>query len=122
MAAALGWRDDIVWHWDDEGQVEWLEGAGGMLVRGHGRLVGERRVDVELPDGSVRELEATRAVVLATGSSAVIPPIDGLRDVAAVGQPRASSARRRCPSGLLVLGGGVVGVEMAQAWKRLGAA
>ena len=66
--AALAWRDDITSHWDDSSQVEWLEGADGVLVRGHGRLVGERRVDVTQPDGTVRELEATKAVVLATGS------------------------------------------------------
>ncbi len=120
VAAALAWRDDIAGHWDDDGQVKWLEGAGGVLVRGRGRVVGERRVDVELPDGSVRELEATRAVVLATGSSAKMPPIDGLPDV----QPwdsRAVTSATTVPERLLVLGGGVVGVEMAQAWKRLGA-
>ena len=65
VAAALARRDHIVSNWDDEPQVRWLEGAGGTLVRGHGRLVGERRVDVELADGSVRELEATKAVVIA---------------------------------------------------------
>ena len=104
--AVLAWRDEIVSNWNDGSQVEWLEGAGGVLVRGHGRLVGERRVDVTLDDGSVRELEATKAVVLATGSSAVVPPIDGLRDVASVGEPRhhqcqggartVARARRRC--------------------------
>ena len=107
-------------HWDDDSQVEWLEGAGGVLVRGHGRLVGERRVDVDAPDGTVRELEATKAVVLATGSSAVIPPIDGLRDVRPWDSRDVTSAKA-VPERLLVLGGGVVGVEMAQAWKRLGA-
>jgi len=119
VVAALAWRDDIAGHWDDEGQVKWLEGAGGVLVRGRGRLVGPRRVDVALPDGSVRALEATKAVVLATGSSALIPPIDGLQDV----QPwdsRAVTSANAVPERLLVLGGGVVGVEMAQAWKRLG--
>jgi dihydrolipoamide dehydrogenase len=118
--AALAWRDDIAAHWDDEAQVRWLDGAGGVLVRGHGRLVGERRVDVELPDGTVRELEATKAVVLATGSSAVVPPIDGLRD-ARPWDSRAVTSAKEVPARLLVLGGGAVGVEMAQAWKRLGA-
>src|SRR5262245_57491981 len=59
VAAVLAWRDDITAHWDDEAQVRWLEGADGVLVRGRGRLVGERRVDVALADGSVRALEAT---------------------------------------------------------------
>jgi pyruvate/2-oxoglutarate dehydrogenase complex dihydrolipoamide dehydrogenase (E3) component len=118
--AVLAWRDDIASHWDDQPQVDWLEGAGATLVRGHGRLVGERRVDVELPDGTVRELEAAKAVVLATGSSATMPPIDGLPAV----QPwdsRDVTSARSVPERLLVLGGGAVGVEMAQAWRRLGA-
>jgi dihydrolipoamide dehydrogenase len=120
VAAVLAWRDDIAAHWKDGGQAQWLEGAGGVLVRGRGRLVGPRRVDVELPTGGVRELEATKAVVLATGSSAVVPPIDGLRD-AAPWDSRAITSAKAVPERLLVLGGGVVGVEMAQAWKRLGA-
>jgi dihydrolipoamide dehydrogenase len=118
--AVLAWRDDIASHWSDESQVEWLENAGGVLVRGHGRLVGERRVDVELSDGSVRELEATKAVVLATGSSAVMPSIDGLDDVEPWDNRDVTSAKS-VPERLLVLGGGAVGAEMAQAWKRLGA-
>ena len=118
--AVLRQRDEIVGHWDDEGQVQWLEGAGATLIRGHARLVGERRVDVEVNGVEVRELEARVAVVLATGSSAVIPPIDGLRDIRVWDSRRATSARH-VPERLVVLGGGVVGVEMAQAWKRLGA-
>ena len=100
--------------------MRWLEGAGATLIRGHARLAGERRVDVEVPGGQVRELEARLAVVLATGSSAVIPPIDGLGDIRVWDSRRATSARH-VPERLVVLGGGVVGVEMAQAWKRLGA-
>jgi dihydrolipoamide dehydrogenase len=118
--AVLAWRDDIAGHWNDEGQVQWLEGAGGVLVRGHARLVGERRVDVTMDDGSVRELEATKAVVLATGSSVSVPPIEGLRDVLPW-ESRDITSSEVVPERLLVLGGGVVGVEMAQAWKRLGA-
>lgn len=120
VGAALAWRDDLAGHWDDDGQVKWLEGAGGVLVRGHGRVVGERRVDVALADGSVRALEATKAIVLATGSSSVVPPIDGLSDVHPWDSRDITSAKE-VPARLLVLGGGVVGVEMAQAWKRLGA-
>ena len=119
-AAVFARRDDIVSHWDDEPQARWLAGAGATLVRGHGRLVGERRVDVALADGTTRALVATKAVVLATGSSAVIPPIDGLRDTR-VWDSRAATSASAVPERLVVLGGGVVGVEMAQAWKRLGA-
>jgi pyruvate/2-oxoglutarate dehydrogenase complex dihydrolipoamide dehydrogenase (E3) component len=121
VQAVLDWRDDLTSHWHDDSQVNWLENAGGVLVRGHGRLVGERRVDVELPDGAgTRRVEARLAVVLATGSSAVIPPIDGLREIRTWDSRDITSAKA-VPDRLLVLGGGVVGVEMAQAWKRLGA-
>ncbi len=121
VGAALARRDDLAAHWRDDDQAKWLAGAGGVLVRGHGRLVGERRVDVELSGGSgVRELEATRAVVVATGSSAVVPPIAGLGTVRAW-DSRAATSAQEVPARLLVVGGGVVGVEMAQAWKRLGA-
>ena len=90
------------------------------LVRGRGRLAGERRVDVERRRRNVRHLEARRAVVLATGSSAEIPPIEGLADIRTWDSRDATSAQA-VPERLLVLGGGVVGSEMAQAWKRLGA-
>jgi pyruvate/2-oxoglutarate dehydrogenase complex dihydrolipoamide dehydrogenase (E3) component len=116
----LARRDYMVGDWDDTGQVNWLEGAGGTLIRGHGRLVGERRVDVEQPDGSVREVRARQAVVLATGSVAAIPPVEGLHDIR-IWDSRGSTSAKEVPRRLLVLGGGVVGVEMAQAWRRLGA-
>jgi pyruvate/2-oxoglutarate dehydrogenase complex dihydrolipoamide dehydrogenase (E3) component len=118
--AVLARRDELAAHWKDDGQVEWLEGAGGILVRGRGRLVGERLVDVATPGGGVRRLEARKAVVLATGSKAVIPPIEGLGDIR-IWESRDITSAKAVPERLLVLGGGVVGVEMAQAWKRLGA-
>jgi pyruvate/2-oxoglutarate dehydrogenase complex dihydrolipoamide dehydrogenase (E3) component len=120
VGAVLRWRDHLASPAYDEKQAEWLEDTGAVVVRGHGRIVGPRRVDVALPDGGVRALEATKAVVLATGSSATIPPIDGLRDAHPF-DSRAITTAERVPERLLVLGGGVVGVEMAQAWKRLGA-
>lgn len=120
VAAALARRDQIAGSWDDAGQVRWLEGAGGTLVRGHGRLAGERIVDVEQTDGSTRRLVARRAVVLATGSVAAIPPIEGLDQIRRWDSRDVTSAKD-VPRRLLVLGGGVVGVEMAQAWRRLGA-
>ncbi len=118
--AVLARRDDVAAHWKDDGQVEWLEGAGGILVRGRGRVVGERLVDVAAPGGGVRRLEARKAVVIATGSKARIPPIAGLRDIR-IWDSRDVTSVKAVPERLLVLGGGVVGVEMAQAWKRLGA-
>ena len=121
VSSVFEWRDDLTAHWDDASQVQWLENAGGVLVRGRGRLVGGRRVDVELPDGAeVRRLEARVAVVVATGSSSAIPPIDGLRDIR-IWDSRAATSARQVPESLLVIGGGVVGCELAQAWKRLGA-
>jgi pyruvate/2-oxoglutarate dehydrogenase complex dihydrolipoamide dehydrogenase (E3) component len=116
---ALARRDRIVNHYDDHSQVEWVEGVGAELVRGHGRLAGERTVVVEGRDGN-RRLTANRAVVVATGSAASIPPIDGLREMR-VWDSRDATAAKQVPRRLLVLGAGVVAVEMGQAWKRLGA-
>ncbi len=118
--AALARRDSVVTNWDDVYQVQWLEGEDGTLLRGHGRLVGERRVDVEQSDGTVREVLARQAVVLATGSIAAIPDVDGLRDIR-MWDSRGVTSAKEVPRRLLVVGGGVVGVEMAQAWRRLGA-
>jgi dihydrolipoamide dehydrogenase len=112
-------RDEIVSDWDDAPQVQWVEGHDGIVVRGHARFVGERRLDVTTPDGAVRELEARRAVVLATGSIAAIPPVEGLDGISYWTSRDATSAED-VPERLLVLGGGVVGVELAQAFKRLG--
>ena len=118
-SAVLARRDEIVGGWDDAGQVRWLEGQGATLVRGHGRLSGARTVEVDTSDGGQVSLEARRAVVLATGSIAAIPPIPGLDGVDRWDSRGATSARA-VPESLTVLGGGVVGVEMAQAWHRLG--
>ncbi|HEX6238745.1 MAG TPA: NAD(P)/FAD-dependent oxidoreductase, partial [Acidimicrobiales bacterium] len=120
VAAALARRDWATGGWDDAGQVAWLDGAGGTLVRGHGRLAGERVVEVDQPGGPTRRLAARRAVVVATGSSAAIPPIEGVREIRTWDSRDVTSAKD-VPRRLLVLGGGVVGVEMAQAWRRLGA-
>ncbi|MDX1619636.1 MAG: NAD(P)/FAD-dependent oxidoreductase [Nitriliruptorales bacterium] len=112
-------RDSFAANWDDKYQVQWLDDTGIDLVRGIGRLSGEREVTVEHEDGSTTVLTANRAVVIATGSVAAIPPIDGLKDVDPWDNRDATTAKE-VPERLLVLGGGVVGVEMAQAWKRLG--
>jgi dihydrolipoamide dehydrogenase len=119
--AALARRDAVTNGWDDANQVTWLDGAGVALVRGRGRLSGVRTVEVEASDGGVSTLEAARAVVLATGSVANVPPVPGLRDIR-TWDSRAATSAKAVPDSLVVLGGGVVGVEMAQAWRRLGAA
>jgi len=120
VAAALSSRDAFTSNLDDEAQVEWLEGAGVELFRGHGRLAGERRVEVTATDGTVTTLVAERGVVLALGTRAAIPPIDGLAEADAWDN-RDVTLIDAVPRRLLVLGGGVIGVEMAQAVRRLGA-
>jgi pyruvate/2-oxoglutarate dehydrogenase complex dihydrolipoamide dehydrogenase (E3) component len=117
---ALGRRNALAGNWDDQDQVDWLEGAGVTLVRGHGRIAGERVVEVELDDGSIDRLEATRAVIVATGTSASMPPISGL-DSVDPWDSRDVTTAKEVPRRLAIIGGGVVGVEMAQAWKTLGA-
>jgi len=119
VAAALARRDAMAGGWDDAGQVAWLDGAGIDLLRGRGRLAGERLVDVEAADGTVTRLEAARAVVVATGTGAALPPVPGLADALPWDNRQMTSAKE-APRRLLVVGGGVVGVEMAQAWKWLG--
>src|SRR5215467_1257689 len=116
---ALAQRDYMTSGWRDDGQVSWLEGEGIDLVRGTGRLAGERAVEVEAADGTVRRLSAARAVVLATGTRSAVPPIPGLRE-ACPWDNRAVTSAKELPGRLVVLGGGAVGAEMAQAYKRLG--
>ena len=113
-AAVLRWRDEIVAGLDDSGQLPWLEQRGVVLVRGHGRLAGERRVQV-----GEEVLEARRAVIVATGSRALLPPIPGLRESAPWTNVEATTTER-APERLAILGGGVVGVELAQAFAALG--
>ena len=113
-AAVLARRDEVVHDLDDSTQIPWLEERGVTLVRGHGRLAGERRVRV-----GDDVLVAQRAVVVATGSSATIPPVPGLADARPWTNIEATTAKH-VPGRLFVLGGGVVGVEMAQAWSTLG--
>jgi pyruvate/2-oxoglutarate dehydrogenase complex dihydrolipoamide dehydrogenase (E3) component len=112
--AVLARRDEIVHGLSDEAQLPWLEDRGIELLRGSARIVGEREVLV----GDER-LTARRAVVLASGSSALIPPIPGLAETNPWTNREATTATA-IPTSLLVLGGGVVGVELAQAYASLG--
>jgi pyruvate/2-oxoglutarate dehydrogenase complex dihydrolipoamide dehydrogenase (E3) component len=112
--AALEWRDFMVSGYSDAGQEDWLAGQGIALLRGTGRLAGTGVVEV----GGDRH--TADHVVLANGSDPVIPPIPGLRDLDGVWTNREATAMRAVPRRLLVLGGGPVGVEMAQAVRRLG--
>jgi dihydrolipoamide dehydrogenase len=117
-AAALAQRDYMTSGWRDAGQVAWLTEHGITLLRGAGRLDGERQVVVATADGE-RLLSARRAVVLATGTGTAIPPIPGLPE-ARPWTNREATALKDVPRRLVVLGGGAVGLELAQAIRRLG--
>jgi dihydrolipoamide dehydrogenase len=114
VRAVLERRDEIIHGLDDEHMEPWLSDRGVTLVRGAGRLDGERRVVV-----GDETLVARRAVVVATGTAPAIPPIDGLRE-APIWTNREATTAKQVPARLAILGGGVVGVEMAQAWSSLG--
>lgn len=118
-AAKVFERRDQFANPDDSGQAEWLDGAGITLLRGRGRITGERAVAVDHADGTTTEV-AARFVVVATGSVPTYPPIDGIDEVDAWTNREATQSSR-VPDSLLILGGGVVGVEMATAYQRLGA-
>ncbi|QHC69871.1 NAD(P)/FAD-dependent oxidoreductase [Rathayibacter sp. VKM Ac-2801] len=119
VPALLARRDSFTSHFDDHGQVQWLEGAGIELVRGHGRLSGEREVTVTGPDGEVRVLRARSAVAVATGTTAVVPDIPGLR-AASPWTSREATSAEEVPPRLVVIGGGVVATEMATAYAGMG--
>ncbi|WP_432099272.1 dihydrolipoyl dehydrogenase family protein [Streptomyces sp. WAC 04229] len=118
-AAVLARRDGFTSHWKDDGQVQWVEGIGADLYRGLGRLAGPRTVEVTAPDGTRRVLTARHAVAVCTGSAAALPDLPGLADVRPWTSREATSAES-APGRLVVVGGGVVAVEMATAWQALG--
>ncbi|MET8213544.1 NAD(P)/FAD-dependent oxidoreductase [Streptomyces sp. NPDC005373] len=118
-AHVLARRDRFTGRGDDTGQADWLKGAGIPLVRGHGRLAGERRVEVSGADGTVRILRARLAVVLSPGTQAALPPVEGL-DRIGVWTNRQATTADAVPERLVVIGGGVVACEMATAWRSLG--
>jgi dihydrolipoamide dehydrogenase len=120
VAATLARRDAFTHHWDDSGQVEWVANAGIDLIRGAGRLVGERTVVVTAADGTETRLTARHAVAVCTGSEAAVPPIPGLREIEPW-TPREATSAKEVPGRLLVVGGGVVGCELSTAWRGLGA-
>jgi pyruvate/2-oxoglutarate dehydrogenase complex dihydrolipoamide dehydrogenase (E3) component len=117
--AVFARRDQFVHDWDDASQVAWLDDHGLDLVRGHGRLAGDRRVVVDAGDGMAVELRATVAVAVCTGSRAAVPPIPGLADARPWTSREATSAKS-VPRRLAVVGGGVVACEMATVFASLG--
>lgn len=120
-AAVLGRRDSFASHWQDDGQVSWLESAGIALHRGQGRISSARVVEVTGVDGVTTTLTARHAVVVATGSSALLPDIPGLRESTPWSSREAASASS-VPRRLAIIGGGVVAAEMATAFAALGSA
>ena len=114
-AVVFARRDEVIHDRDDSSQEPWLEERGVTLVRGLAMLTGERRVQA-----GDEELSARKAVVIATGTAAAVPPIEGLAEARPWTNREATTASE-VPDRLLILGGGVVGVEMAQAWSSLGA-
>jgi len=114
-AAALARRDEVISDRDDSGQVPWLEDRGIELLRGSAELTGELAVNV-----AGDELEASKAIVIASGTKASLPPIEGLGEARPWTNREATNANE-VPARLLVLGGGPVGAELAQAWSSLGA-
>ncbi|HEY6638509.1 MAG TPA: NAD(P)/FAD-dependent oxidoreductase [Solirubrobacterales bacterium] len=114
VEAALAWRDFMVSDWSDDGQVKWLADNDIDLVRGSGRLAGPGVVEV---DGTRHTADH---VVLANGADPVVPPVPGLRELEGVWTSREATSVKAIPRRLLILGGGPVGVEMAQAVSRLG--
>ena len=112
--AVLKRRDEVIHDLDDSSQLPWLEQRGVELVRGRGRIDGERRVVV-----GEDVLVGSKAVVVATGSGPVLPPLPGLVESRPWGNREATTATEP-PESLVILGGGVVGVELAQAWASLG--
>ena len=113
-ALVLDRRDEVIHDRDDSGQLPWLDSRGIELLRGRGALAAERTVNV---GGEL--VRARRAVIVATGTTAAIPPIGGLAQ-ARPWTNRDATTASEVPDRLLVLGGGVVGAEMAQAWSSLG--
>ena len=115
VTATLKRRDEVIHDLDDSSQLPWLEDNGVTLIRGEAKVTGERTVEV-----GVETLEARKAVVLASGSRASMPPIDGLRESDPWANREITTAKR-VPVSLVIVGAGVVGVEMSQAYATLGA-
>ncbi len=119
VPAVLQRRDSFTHHHDDSSQVQWANSSGIDVVRGHGRLAGEKAVEVAGADGTTRVLNARHAVVLATGTTATVPNIRGLRD-ALPWTSRDVTNLHEIPRRVAVVGGGVVACESARWLHGLG--
>jgi pyruvate/2-oxoglutarate dehydrogenase complex dihydrolipoamide dehydrogenase (E3) component len=115
VAAAFEWRDFMTSNWDDSAKEQWLRSKGIDVLRGSGSIAGPGRVMVDDSEHSCEH------VVIATGSEAIVPPVPGLAELDGIWTNREVTELRDVPERMLVLGGGPVGVEMAQAVFRFGA-
>ncbi len=115
VQAVLDRRDQVIHDLDDDAQLPWLRDRRIELIRGWGKLAGERRVRA-----GDEEVEARRAVILAGGSLPAMPPIEGLDAIDGAWTNRDATTAKTIPERLVIMGGGVVGVEMAQAFQTLG--
>ncbi len=122
VRAVLARRDEVIHDLDDSAQTPWLEHMGIELVRGRGRLTGERAVAVTQPGGTEVQLEAGTAVVLATGTAPSIPPVPGLREASPWTNREATTASYPLPARVAIVGTGPVGSELSDAYSALGVA
>ncbi|MEP6477891.1 MAG: NAD(P)/FAD-dependent oxidoreductase [Rhodoglobus sp.] len=121
VAAVFARRDVMTHNWDDQSQVDWVAGAGIDLLRGHGRITGEKQVTVTGAHGATTVLTARHAVVVSTGSDPLLPDVPGLLD-AKPWTPREATSAKTAPKSLAIIGGGVVSVELATAYATFGTA
>lgn len=120
VQAVLARRDEVIHDLDDSAQLPWLEHLGIELFRGAGRLTGERTVEVALNDGGTATLEASTAVVIATGTAPLIPPVPGLREASPWTNREATTASYPLPERVAIIGTGPVGSELTDAYSALG--
>src|SRR3954471_14723448 len=108
VPALLKRRDEVIHGLDDSSMLPWLEDRGIELLRGRGKVTGERRVTVELAGGGTEELKASKAVILAAGTLPAMPPIEGLDAIDDKWTNRDSTTAHEIPERLVIMGGGVV--------------
>ncbi|WP_378146820.1 dihydrolipoyl dehydrogenase family protein [Cnuibacter sp. UC19_7] len=121
VAAVFARRNSFTSDWNDSGQVEWVQGAGIDLIRGHAVFTGVKELLVTASDGTTTPVRARHAIAISTGSAALLPDVPGLSEASPWTSRDATSAKE-APKRLLVVGGGTVGVEMATAYAGFGTA
>ncbi|GGF25862.1 dihydrolipoyl dehydrogenase family protein [Subtercola lobariae] len=119
VRAVLNRRNEVVNEWNDKSQVEWVEGAHITLIRGFARFIGPKELAITHENGSVTKLVARHAITVSTGSAALLPDIPGLAD-SAPWTSREATSSQTIPKRFAIMGGGVVGCEMATAYASLG--